>query len=132
MKWNVALSLCMFENPKHERSINRRGGIMRYTDLEIKWVFNRTAGSCLYCGTSLVLGNYGLVAEAGAWDINCFIPRPSQGEQRRDNLVPACVLCDALKGGHLPWEFDAHRFREGDENPDNYISGQDIKVHYGT
>ena len=70
---------------------------MIYTDDEIKWVFDRTDGRCFYCGTNLVLGCHGMVAERGAWDINYFLPTLDKGEHRRDNWVPACIACDTVK-----------------------------------
>ncbi len=93
---------------------------MLYTNDEIKWVFDRTDGCCFYCGSYLILGCHGTVAERGAWDVNYFIPTLDKGERRRNNWVPACIVCDTVKGELFPWEFDARRFRDRDENPDHY------------
>jgi len=94
---------------------------MAYTDDAIKWVHNRTGGRCFYCGKPLTLPHHDLIAEWGAWVINCFIPQSKNGADCRENWVPACFLCNTVKGACLPWEFDSRRFRQGDENPDNYL-----------
>ncbi len=94
---------------------------MIYTNDEIRWVHGRTDGCCFYCGRLLALPHYDMIAEWGAWEINCFIPELENRGRGRENWVPACLPCDTLKGERFPWEYDACRFRKGDENPDNYI-----------
>jgi 5-methylcytosine-specific restriction endonuclease McrA len=102
---------------------------MAYTDEEIKWIYDRTDGRCIYCGTRLVFDNYSLLAAQGAWDVNYFIPKLNNGERSRENWVPACITCDTVKGECFPWEYDARRFLQGDENPDNYIEKKDATSH---
>ena len=96
---------------------------MAYTDDELLWVYNRTDGRCIYCGTHLIFENYSLLAERGAWDINYFIPKLNNGARCRENWVPACIACDTIKGECFPWEIRFPTgFLQGDENPENYIT----------
>jgi 5-methylcytosine-specific restriction endonuclease McrA len=94
---------------------------MSYTDDDINWVYDRTRGYCLYCGIKLSFQNYGIVGAKGAWEIDHFVPRRSDGAHHPYNWDPACVDCNTTKSDALPWEFDPERFRLGDRNPDNYI-----------
>ncbi len=96
---------------------------MIYTDEDVNWVFNRMGGRCFYCSMRLSRENFGLIVERGAWDIDNFIPLSRNGAFRRDNWVPSCIICETVKGELFPWEFDAPRFRQRDECPNNYIRG---------
>jgi hypothetical protein len=88
---------------------------------DVNWVFERVNGRCFYCGMRLERSNYGLIDGSGAWEICNFVPVLPEAKPRRDNLVPACIICETVKGELYPWEFDARRFRPGDECPNNYM-----------
>ncbi len=92
---------------------------MSYSKHEIQWVFERMKGHCFYCGMQIIMSNYQLAAQQGAWAINNFIPAQRIIEHRQ-NWVPACLTCHAEKGQCFPWEYDPARFRPGDKDPDNY------------
>lgn len=94
---------------------------MIHAEEDILWVFNRIGGRCFYCGMRLSFENFGRIAERGAWEIGNFIHVSREGESQRDNWVPSCIICETVKGSLFPWEFDARRFRQGDESPNNYI-----------
>ncbi len=94
---------------------------MPYTDKEIEWVYARTRGYCFYCDIQLSFSSYGAVGERGAWEIDHFIPIASNGAHQPYNWVPACVNCNTIKADLLPWEFDPTRFRQNDQDPDNYF-----------
>lgn len=43
-----------------------------------------------------------------------FIPISRGGSNWADNLVASCKACNASKNNKMPWEWQPHRFREGD------------------
>jgi 5-methylcytosine-specific restriction endonuclease McrA len=71
---------------------------MTYSDEDISWTYNRTAGCCFYCGLQIDLNNYGLTGGQGAWTIDNLIPVFHNMMHKRDNFVPACMSCEVRKG----------------------------------
>lgn len=94
---------------------------MAYNDNDINWVYDRTGGRCLYCDIKLSFKNYGVVGEKGAWEVDHFIPRASNGAHQPYNWVPACINCNTEKSDLFPWEYQPLRFTKGDRDPENYV-----------
>ena len=93
----------------------------RYADEEIEWVYDRTEGTCYYCGKWLSFGNYGVVGAHGAWEVDHFISLYRRGAHQPYNWVAACVDCNTRKSDLLPWAVEPSRFVQGDRDPENYL-----------
>lgn len=61
-------------------------------------VYDRTAGRCHICGKQLARCNYGKHGQRGAWEIEHSVPRARGGSDHGNNLYPACIRCNRVKG----------------------------------
>lgn len=90
----------------------------RYTDSELLWVFNRSDGVCVYCGSDISFHAYLAFGQRGSWVVDRFIPLEKGGTDQIFNWVAACPACSYHKGWRLPWEFDPDRFPAGETKPE--------------
>ena len=72
----------------------RRG----FSDEELADIFDKTGGSCRYCGKQLSWSKYGHVGARGAWEVDHSVPVSRGGTNYYRNLWPACVACNTDKG----------------------------------
>jgi 5-methylcytosine-specific restriction endonuclease McrA len=71
---------------------------MSYDSEDLTRIYYRTNGKCHICGKKLSLTNYGRVNSKGAWEVEHSVPRSEGGTAHLNNLFPACVACNRLKG----------------------------------
>jgi 5-methylcytosine-specific restriction endonuclease McrA len=64
-------------------------------------IFEKSAGRCHYCATTLTLD--------GSWHVEHMLPRALGGEDKIGNLVAACAPCNLSKGDRTALEFVAGR-----------------------
>lgn len=64
----------------------------------LSYVYERTDGSCRYCGKKLGWSNYGNPGERGAWEVDHSVPLARGGTNQLRNLWPSCVDCNSDKG----------------------------------
>jgi hypothetical protein len=72
--------------------------IMRLTQDQLEYVFDRTSGYCHLCHGKLAFCNYALRDERGAWEIEHSVPRARGGTNRLNNLYAAHIGCNRSKG----------------------------------
>lgn len=70
---------------------------MDFSNDDVNWVYDRTGGSCFYCGIRLSFKNYGIVGNKGAWEIDHFIPIASKGAHQPYNWVSRHVFTAILR-----------------------------------
>ncbi|MGC1454875.1 MAG: hypothetical protein WA946_06765 [Nitrospirota bacterium] len=95
---------------------------MNLTNADIDWIFERMKNRCFYCGMKLSRSDYGSTNETVGWNIISFIPTSLDTDSQRCNLVTACMICDMVKGKLFPLDFDALKFRQGEEFPHDYCT----------
>ncbi|MEO0145923.1 MAG: HNH endonuclease, partial [candidate division WOR-3 bacterium] len=65
---------------------------MRYTDEQLKHIFDKTGGHCYWCGKQLSFSNYGQCLGAtplarGAWEVDHAKPTSKGGTDTMRNWV---------------------------------------------
>lgn len=71
---------------------------LRYTEDELNYIYEKTDGYCYYCGKKLSFQNYGIHGAKGSWHVEHKVPVSKGGTDSMNNLVPACIDCNAEKG----------------------------------
>lgn len=78
---------------------------MRIHADRLEEIFAKTGGECTYCEKQLAWGNYGRVGFRAAWQVDHSLPVSRGGTDHLNNLVPACVTCNRVKGDMTGVEF---------------------------
>ncbi|MDR3669173.1 MAG: HNH endonuclease [Ignavibacteriaceae bacterium] len=60
-------------------------------------IYDRTTGYCHICRKKLSFGNYGLIGQKGAWEIEHSNPKSLGGSDRFHNLYASCISCNRRK-----------------------------------
>lgn len=71
---------------------------MRFTDEELRFIYDRTSGKCHLCHSRRAYCNYGRVGARGAWEVEHSNAQANGGTHRLNNLYAACVPCNRSKG----------------------------------
>lgn len=89
-----------------------------YSEEELKDIFNKTSGHCVYCGIPLLFENYGSCTRRpprGAWEVEHWIPRARCDSDAAcnnpGNLWASCCRCNDEKGTmtgdeYIVWRWD--------------------------
>ncbi len=83
---------------------------MRFSDADLRMIYDRTSGKCHICGKQVAFTNYGLFEKKGCWEVEHSNARARGGTDRLNNLYPACISCNRSKGAVTT---RAARAREG-------------------
>jgi len=71
---------------------------MRYSNAELRAIYDRTTGKCHLCAKKLAFTNYGAFGEKGAWEVEHSNARAVGGTDRLNNLYAAHISCNRCKG----------------------------------
>jgi 5-methylcytosine-specific restriction endonuclease McrA len=71
---------------------------MRYTDDDLRWIYDRTSGKCHLCHKMLAYTNYGRFGARGAWEVEHSNARARGGTDSLVNLYAAHISCNRSKG----------------------------------
>ncbi|MGQ0543022.1 MAG: HNH endonuclease [Blastocatellia bacterium] len=71
---------------------------MGYSDEKLERIFDRTSGYCHLCSRKLAFCNYAIRGARGAWNVEHSVPRALGGTDHLNNLYPAHIECNELKG----------------------------------
>ncbi|HHN46956.1 MAG TPA: HNH endonuclease [Planctomycetes bacterium] len=71
---------------------------MRWTQEQLKRIYDRTQGRCHVCGKKLAFRNYGLFGRRRCWSVEHSHPRLYDGTDHGNNLYAACIRCNSSKG----------------------------------
>lgn len=74
------------------------GKAVGYSDERLERIFDRTSGYCHLCSRKLVFCNYAIRGARGAWNVEHSIPRALGGTDHLNNLYPAHIDCNEMKG----------------------------------
>ncbi len=61
-------------------------------------IYDRTDGYCHLCHRKLSFQNHGIHGAKGAWHVEHSVARFNGGTDRLNNLYPACIRCNIVKG----------------------------------
>lgn len=71
-------------------------GAELFTEEDIRRLYEKQGGTCLYCGCDL----------SGGYHVDHFIPLAVGGRNLPSNLVLACASCNGSKSNKAPWNWD--------------------------
>lgn len=66
----------------------------RYTERQLKEIFESGEGICFYCGKRLYFSKYGKLGERGAWEVAHVHAKSRGGSDTYYNLAPSCIECN--------------------------------------
>lgn len=70
---------------------------MAWTNDQLNAIYDKTNGTCRYCGKRLSFANYGQQGERGAWEVDHSRSRANGGTDHGNNLFAACIDCNRDK-----------------------------------
>jgi len=70
---------------------------MNTTRKQLRKIYDRTSGYCHICHKKLAFKNYAKFGEKACWEIEHSIPKAQGGTDHRNNLYPACIVCNRKK-----------------------------------
>jgi len=85
---------------------------LSYDDETLSYIYNKTGGCCRYCGKKLSWSKYAVIDARGAWEVDHGIPLSKGGTDYLQNLWPACLYCNRMKGDMTSSEFKSYLKRE--------------------
>lgn len=71
---------------------------MKFSEQQLKKIFERTDGYCHLCHKKLVFKNRGKYGERGAWHVEHTKAKANGGTDHLNNLKPSCIACNLEKG----------------------------------
>jgi len=71
---------------------------MSFDERTRRQIYDRTNGCCHICGKKLSIKNYACSGRKGAWEVEHSHARSKGGTDNMNNLFPACIECNRLKG----------------------------------
>ena len=71
---------------------------MNLTKKELRMIYDKTKGYCVYDGTKLAFTNYGKNGTKGSWHVDHSRAKFSGGSDYFRNLQPCCISCNLNKG----------------------------------
>ena len=95
---------------------------MTFSDEKLARIWNKTEGTCAYCGKRLAWINYG-VPGRGSWEVDHSLPKSKGGTDHLNNLVPACTSCNREKGDRTARQFKIETETESDNPIGGFLSG---------
>lgn len=66
----------------------------RYSEDELREIYENNGGQCIYCGIRCAFSNYGEYGEKGAWEVAHSIADSEGGVSDLRNLGPAHIECN--------------------------------------
>ena len=87
---------------------------MPFSDSDLSFIYDKTAGHCYHCGKKIAWRNYGLLGGRGAWEVDHSNPRARGGSSYYRNLFPSYVACNRSKGSNRSGQFGSGRFTAED------------------
>lgn len=79
----------------HRRRTRKANAQGDYTAKDIKRLYNKQEGKCLYCGCNL----------GEDYHVDHFIPLAKHGKNSPDNLAIACADCNLSKNSTVPYDW---------------------------
>lgn len=84
------------------RRAREYGAPGNYTRQDVHAILRLQCRRCYYCEANLA-----------RFDVDHWIPLVRGGSNHPENIVICCDSCNSSKGSKLPWEWQPHRFKEG-------------------
>jgi 5-methylcytosine-specific restriction endonuclease McrA len=66
----------------------------KYSEKQLREIFDSGEGVCFYCGKKLVWSNYGKLGTRGAWEVAHVHAKSRGGADTLTNLAPSCIECN--------------------------------------
>lgn len=70
---------------------------MGYSNDDLNFLYDKTAGRCHICRKRLAFSNYGVLGARACWEVDHSNARARGGTDYLRNLLPACIPCNRSK-----------------------------------
>jgi len=76
--------------------------------LELKIIWDKTAGHCHFCGKKLIFRSYGPGSKKrGKWQVEHIFPKAKGGINSIENYLPVCKICNRLR-----WDWTGRKIQK--------------------